>query len=190
MGDDLKALPPLDESVYKTLAAAFRTAAASLKTNNDARIAHVQSAVRQWTGATQEAFITRFETGYGDNAEMFAALHVGAMMVDGGKGGATAGDASWGVQNAGTVGAGGMNLLEAAQRENRRRSEAKAWLDRRESYRNNDSVWDSFNDFIGNDPDWESIPEIGPMPAPVPEPFLQAPAPNPGGGGGGRNQAV
>jgi hypothetical protein len=178
MGDDLKALPPLEEQPYKDLAAAFRSAADTLWEQNEQRKGHVVAAVTQWTGATQEAYITRFEQGFQDGAEICGALYQAAAQVDGDISSVPAAFKDGFAKLAQTTNVGEMNLLAAARRENQRREAARLWLERREHYRNNDSVWDSFNDFIGNDPDWESIPEIGPMPDKVEEPFLQAPPAN------------
>jgi len=173
MGDDLKAMPDLDLSVYTNLASAFRTAADAIWGQNERRKGEVVAAVTQWTGATQEAYIGRFEQGFKDGAEICGALYQAAALVDGN---VTSVPAAFqeGFAKLGTSGIGEKNLLAAAKRENQRRKAAREWLQRQEHYRNNDSAWDSFNDLIGNDPDWESIPEIGPMPEKVEEPFLQA----------------
>jgi len=174
MGDDLRALPDLDLTVYTTLATAYRTAADTIWGQNKGRMDQVVAAATQWVGKTQEAYVARFEQGYKDGAEICGALYQAAAMVDGNI--TSVPDAfKEGFAKLATTGIGEKNLLAAARRENQRRKAAREWLERREHYRNNDSVWDSFNDLIGNDPDWESIPEIGPMPEKVEEPFLEAP---------------
>lgn len=181
---DLKALPDLDLSVYRTLASAFRTAAGAIWGQNQSRMDQVVAAASQWQGKTQEAYIERFEVGYGDGAEICGALYQAASVVDGNT---TSVPAEFAESFAalGSSGIGEKNLLSAAERENQRRQHARQWLEDLEHYRNNDSVWDSINDFFGNEPNWEDV--IGPMPADVEEPFLEAPSappsqqPRPGG---------
>lgn len=166
MGDDLKALPDLDLTVYTNLAAAFRTAADSVSTNFEGRIEHAKGAIAEWEGEAVTAFVPRFNQGVTDGSEVYMFLHHAASLVDGQRQGKFADK---------IPDPGEKSLLAAAQRENKRRFEAREWLKRREHYRNNDSVWSSFKDAIGAEPDWETVPEIGPMPEPVPEPFLDAP---------------
>lgn len=185
---DLKALPDLDTTVYTTLAAAFRTAAGAVWGQNQSRMDEVVAAASQWQGKTQEAYIARFEVGYGDGAEICGALHQAAAVVDGNITSVPP-EFQEGFSQLATTGISEKNLLAGAERENLRRQHARQWLADLEHYRNNDSVWDSVNDFFGNEPDWEDV--IGPMPAPVEEPFLEAPAaPQSNGGGGGPNIAV
>jgi uncharacterized protein YukE len=169
---DLKALPDLDLSVYRSLASAFRTAAGTIWGQNKSRMDQVTAAASQWTGKTQEAYIERFKVGYGDGAEICGALHQAAAIVDGNITSVPA-EFQEGFSKLATTGIGEKNLLSAAERENQRRQHARKWLADLEHYRNNDSVWDSFKDAIGAEPDWEDV--IGPMPAPVEEPFLEAP---------------
>jgi hypothetical protein len=170
---DLKALPDLDLEVYRTLAAAFRTAAGAVWGQNKARLDQVIAAASQWTGKTQEAYIERFKVGHGDGAEICGVLHQAASMVDGNVTSVPAEFQESFAKLGQTSNIGEMNLLSAGERENQRRRHARKWLADLEHYRNNDSVWDSFMDAIGNEPNWEDV--IGPMPAPVKEPFLEAP---------------
>lgn len=185
---DLKALPDLDLSVYRNLAAAFRTAAGAIWGQNKSRMDQVVAAASQWQGKTQEAYIERFKVGYGDGAEICGALHQAAAIVDGNTTSVPS-EFAEGFRQLATSGIGEKNLLAAATRENTRRQHARKWLKDLEHYRNNDSVWDSVNDFFGNEPDWEE--KIGPMPAPVEEPFLEAPtAPQKQDGGSGHTVAA
>lgn len=167
MGDDLKALPDLDLTVYTNAAAAFRDAAENVKANMQGRIEQAQPAINEWEGEAREAFLPIFNQGVTDGNEIYVFLHHAASLIDGERQGTAA---------ANIPDPGEKSLLAAARRENKRRQEARAWLKRREDYRNNDSVWSSVKDFFGAEPDWETVPEIGPMPEPVPEPFLDAPA--------------
>ncbi|HEY8545474.1 MAG TPA: hypothetical protein VIL36_10520 [Acidimicrobiales bacterium] len=185
---DLKALPDLDLTVYTTLASAFRSAAGTIWGQNKSRQEQVIAAASQWQGQTQKKYIERFEVGFKDGAEICGALHQAAAMVDGNTTSVPQ-EFAEGFRQLAAGGIGEKNLLAVAKRENQRRQHARKWLKDLEHYRNNDSVWDSFKDAIGLEPDWEDV--IGPMPAPVEEPFLEAPtAQQRGGGGGGRNRPV
>jgi RHS repeat-associated protein len=109
------------------------------------RDAGLQHTLANWSGRAAYVFPDRVRVGISDGATLGGFLRMATEQVRG--------------------------LVRLAHEENDRRAAARAWITRRDHYRNHDSVWSSFKDAIGNDPDWEAIPEIGPLPpGPAPEP--------------------
>lgn len=164
MGDDLKALPDLDLSVYTTLAGAYRSAAEMIWGNSEKRFAQLDLAETGWSGEARTAFAPIFQQGIDDAGELYVALHHAAAMVDGKREGRFADK---------LPDPGERNLLAAAKRENQRRQAARAWLEKKAQYeKDHPEQWYDPRDWF-NSRKWEEL--IGPMPAKVPEPFLEAP---------------
>lgn len=156
MGDDLKALPHIDEQPYINMGSALKGVHKAIDDGIATRRGYLKAALDGWSGKAAERYLERFTTGDTDAHEI-------AGMLDG--------------TIKALVGEDEYSILSTVRRENERRRRAREWIERLDKYKKDHPRhwYDPTTWFTSAD--YESKPEVGPMPREVPEPEPKKEAP-------------